>query len=161
MAKKNNVPVPAPVRVISPEERLERLNFYLTDAFSDASMVEAQKSFADSVAKSGGSYSYAIKWKAYDVLVFEALEKHLCELRTYRAKILTGPDMLEQFKGSLLSFREQLCGDLLKSWRVEWDSSTCAFANQIQKAEARAIQLAVERIDKALRAIEFYQEVTK
>lgn len=153
MKKANAVVVPV-VFPATPAEKMAKL-IDMMDYKLVSSYPDALKKFNESFANDP---SYAIKWKGYDLMVEQQVDNYLTCFKNYRARTLTGPEKLEEFKQGLIQERDAIINRLISSSSmIEWDSSTSPMSNQYEKARNRAAQIAVETLKSMLNHIELYQ----
>ncbi len=142
---------------LTAEQKIETLVTRLKNHLENDDLDEVRQQFAK--ALDTGSLSYAIRWHGYSAFLAEALEGKLIGLRGRLEKIVAEKvSVVLSLRDWLEEVRKDAAAELLKSWNVEWDSSTCPFSNQESKAKARALQIVHERAGHGLNAIEFLLE---
>lgn len=164
MAKKM---VAAPEVVLTEEQKREReengkrnLLASIVNEMQNPDLANYRAKFAKAVEefKKDGQLSYDIKWNGYPIMVAEKLEMHLFHFREFLAG--KSPMDLRAIEIEVnRQLKDVLHRMLNNSWIVEWDSSTCAMSNQEHKAEARALQIYGERLQRITMFYELKREL--
>ena len=160
MAKKKVEIAPVQPVELTPEQKMERVMDRIANYLGEPGKDLQEKTEAFLKSASEGGYSYAIEWHAYGLMVEEHLEKrYMVGLRALTQRVIDANiSVVLTLRDTYRGLRAEYAEDAMKSWNVEWDSSTSPIANQKAKAENRARQRAYEAIGHCLNAIEWFME---